>query len=103
MLGQRSLCDSGEEPTKLLRRGLEKVSHFVLENGVVGALFSLDAEMRQGDIVCVFRGSRQPSVVRRCGADYEFVGAASFVGSSSRTVFDEGFFASKGTERFVLI
>ncbi len=69
----------------LLRQGLEQVSHFVLEAGAVGSLFSMDAELRGGDIVCVFKGSRQPSVIRpSSGNDFVFIGAALLIGPAAR-------------------
>jgi hypothetical protein len=102
VLGRRKVGDADSDVTEMLCRGLEKVSHFVLEKGIVGSLFSLDARLQLDDIVCVFKGSRQPSIIRRSGDSYIFVGAALLVGAASRTRFDDEFFSKGTVKTFVL-
>jgi len=103
-LGQRKLCDLDAETMDMLRRGLEMVTHFVLDNGTVGALFSLDKELQHGDIVCVLRGMINPSVIRCSGGlDHMFVGVALLVDSNWDILYDEEFFATRGLQEFVLV
>ncbi|OTA63690.1 hypothetical protein K449DRAFT_433002 [Hypoxylon sp. EC38] len=76
----------------------------LLTDGTILGMRREDAEVRSGDIVCLFKGSSELSLVRASGENYTFLGhCAPKSGPLKQQEFDDDFLASRDIQDFGLI
>lgn len=86
---------------------LGPVSQFgsiLMSSGRTASFVRIDADVLRGDIVCVFKGSVNPSVLRLDGDEYTFVGTCRLWPTSHSDVFtpNEEYFLGREMESFTL-
>ncbi|OTA96145.1 hypothetical protein M434DRAFT_393232 [Hypoxylon sp. CO27-5] len=76
----------------------------LLDDGTILRVIREDADVRPGDLVCVFKGAWVPSLVRSSGENYTFLGRCDAkVGPLKQQNFDDDFWADKEIQDFRLV
>ncbi|KAI0387889.1 HET-domain-containing protein [Hypomontagnella monticulosa] len=76
----------------------------VLVDGTILRVIREDAEVRTGDLLCVFKGAREPSLVRASGESYTFLSRCDRKsGPLTQEKFDDAFWADRDVRSISLI
>ncbi|KAI1634908.1 HET-domain-containing protein [Biscogniauxia mediterranea] len=79
-------------------------SFLLTADGTILCLRRTDAEVEAGDIVCVFKGSTFPSVIRPLGEEYTFISQCQIRGGTFHLQdFDDEFWADQEMQEFTLV
>ncbi|KAI1461353.1 heterokaryon incompatibility protein-domain-containing protein [Annulohypoxylon moriforme] len=78
--------------------------YMLLDNGTVVRLDRQNAKMKPGDLVCIFKGSAQASILRPCGENYEFVSQGDIrAGEFANMPYNDEFWEGREMQEFNLV
>jgi len=85
-------------------RSVSQFGSILMSSGRIASFVRIDADVLRGDVVCVFKGSINPSVLRLDGDEYTFVGTCRLWPTSRSDIFtpNEEYFLGREMESFTL-